>query len=121
MLSIDLTGKRALVTGASDGVGRGVATMLAKAGCHVVGTGRVPLDHSRAQDLITQIQSFGSKAHYLSGDLSKKETPAALVEQAVEFLGGLDIVISNAGLNVFKGVENCSEDDWEFNTYQPIN
>ena len=115
MLNIDLTGKRALVTGASDGVGKGIATMLAKAGCHVVGTGRVSPDHARAQDLLTKIKSLNSDAHYLSGDLTQKEIPAALVEQAVKLLGGLDIVVSNAGLNVFKGVEDCSEDDWQFN------
>jgi len=115
MLNIDLTGKRALVTGASDGVGKGVASMLAKAGCHVVGAGRVPYNHSRAQNLISHLQSFGTEAYYISGDLAKKETPALLVEQAVELLGGLDIVVSNAGLNVFKGVEDCTEDDWQFN------
>jgi NAD(P)-dependent dehydrogenase (short-subunit alcohol dehydrogenase family) len=116
MLNIDLTNKRALVTGASDGVGKGVATMLAKAGCNVVGTGRVSSDHERVQDLMDQIKPFGTDAYYISGDLAKKETPAQLVEQAVELLGGLDIVVSNAGMNVFKGVEDCSEDDWEFNT-----
>ena len=115
MLNIDLTNKRALVTGASDGVGKGVAVMLAKAGCHVVGTGRVSSDHPRAQDLVSQLQACGNEAHYISGDLTAKETPASLVEQAVELLGGLDIVVSNAGLNVFKGVEKCTEEDWQFN------
>ncbi|MCP5538001.1 MAG: SDR family oxidoreductase [Akkermansiaceae bacterium] len=115
MLAIDLSDKRALVTGASDGVGAGVATALAKAGCHVVGTGRVEPDHPRAQKFIDTVASHGRHAHYLSGDLSRAETPALFVQQAAGLLGGLDIVVSNAGLNVFKGTEHCSEEDWSYN------
>ncbi len=115
MLPIDLTDKRALVTGASDGVGAGVANALAIAGCHVVGTGRVEAGHSRAQQFIHNVASHGRAAYYLSGDLSLAETPATFVKQAVDHLGGLDIVISNAGLNVFRGTEHCSEDDWSYN------
>jgi len=114
-LEINLTGKRVLVTGASDGLGKGIAITLAKAGCDVVSTGRVTPDHPRAQELIKSIQDTGRSAHYLQGDLSQKETPARHIKDTVELLGGLDIVVSNAGVNVFKGTEHCSEEDWAFN------
>ncbi|NWK54956.1 SDR family oxidoreductase [Verrucomicrobiaceae bacterium N1E253] len=114
-LEINLAGKRALVTGASDGLGKAIAITLAKAGCDVVGTGRVAPDHERALELLQHLEAQGHRSHYLEGDLSLKQTPAQHVADAVERLGGLDIVISNAGLNIFKGVESCSEEDWEYN------
>lgn len=107
-LSIDLTDKRVLVTGASDGVGAGVARVLAKAGCRVVGTGSVPRDHPRALAFCEAVSPF-----YLSGDLHDPEVPARLVEAAVAALGGLDIVISNAGRNSFHGAAASTEDDWQ--------
>ncbi|MBT8044873.1 MAG: SDR family oxidoreductase, partial [Verrucomicrobiae bacterium] len=114
-LNIDLTGKRALVTGASDGLGKGIAVALAKAGCDVVGTGRVDQDHERVLKLIEEIKAEGREGYYLQGDLSLKEIPAQHVEDTVGLLGGLDLVISNAGLNIFKGTEHCTEEDWDFN------
>jgi NAD(P)-dependent dehydrogenase (short-subunit alcohol dehydrogenase family) len=107
-LSIDLTSKRVLVTGASDGVGAGVARVLAKAGCRVVGTGSVPHDHPRAQAFREAVSPL-----YLSGDLHDPEVPARLVEAAVAALGGLDIVISNAGRNSFHGAAASTEKDWQ--------
>jgi NAD(P)-dependent dehydrogenase (short-subunit alcohol dehydrogenase family) len=106
-LSIDLTNKRALITGASDGVGAGVAKVLAQAGCRVVGTGFVPHDHPRAAAFREAVSP-----HYLSGDLHDPEVPARLVDAAIAALGGLDIVISNAGRNSFHGAAASTEKDW---------
>jgi NAD(P)-dependent dehydrogenase (short-subunit alcohol dehydrogenase family) len=113
MLSIDLTGKRALVTGASDGVGAGVAEVLAHAGCHIAGTGSVASDHPRAISFRENIGRHGVRACYLSGDLREPETPGRLVQEAVSALGGLDIVVSNAGRNAFHGASAASERDWQ--------
>jgi NAD(P)-dependent dehydrogenase (short-subunit alcohol dehydrogenase family) len=112
-LAIDLTGRRALVTGASDGVGAGVAKVLALAGCHVVGTGTVPADHPRAEAFREIVSRQGVSATYLSGDLHDPEIPARLVEEAVAALGGLDIVVSNAGRNAFLGASAASEQEWQ--------
>lgn len=107
-LQIDLTNKRALVTGASDGVGAGVARVLARAGCLVVGTGSVAADHPRARVFRETVSP-----HYRSGDLHDSAVPERLVAEAVDELGGLDIVISNAGRNAFHGAAGSSEQEWQ--------
>jgi NAD(P)-dependent dehydrogenase (short-subunit alcohol dehydrogenase family) len=111
-LEIDLVGKRALVTGASDGVGAAVARVLARAGCRVAGTGRVAADHPRALELLGALRADGQDGVYFSGDLADPVVPARLVDQAAAALGGIDIVISNAGRNDFIGAADASEDDW---------
>ena len=112
-LEINLTGKRALVTGASDGVGAAVARVLAKAGCHVAGTGRVAQDHPRARELLESLRAEGREGVYLTGDLSDPLVPSRLVDETVSALGGLDVVVSNAGCNVFLGAEAATERDWQ--------
>ncbi|MFM7180339.1 MAG: SDR family NAD(P)-dependent oxidoreductase [Verrucomicrobiales bacterium] len=114
-LTIDLTGKRALVTGASDGVGAGVASVLARAGCQVVGTGTVAPDHPRALVFLEEMAKAGVMARYLSGDFRIPAEPARLVEEAVGILGGLDIVVCNAGRNAFSGASSTSEEQWDEN------
>jgi NAD(P)-dependent dehydrogenase (short-subunit alcohol dehydrogenase family) len=113
MLSIDLTGKRALVTGASDGVGAGIAEVLALAGCKVVGTGTVAADHPRAIAFREKAARHGVDVHYLSGDLGDPAVPEQLVDGVVDAFGGLDIVVSNAGRNAFHGASAASEQDWQ--------
>jgi NAD(P)-dependent dehydrogenase (short-subunit alcohol dehydrogenase family) len=112
-LEIDLTGKRALVTGASDGVGAAVARVLARAGCQVVGTGRVAPDHPRAVELLDALRAEGREGIYLTGDLADPAVPARLVDETVSALGGIDIVVSNAGRNDFIGAAEAGEDAWQ--------
>jgi NAD(P)-dependent dehydrogenase (short-subunit alcohol dehydrogenase family) len=113
MLPIDLTGKRALVTGASDGVGAGVAEVLARAGCDIIGTGSVSSDHPRAIAFRETIERHGVRACYLSGDLRDPDTPARLVNESIAAFGGLHIVVSNAGRNAFHGAASTSEQEWQ--------
>jgi len=112
-MHIDLTGKRALVTGASDGVGAGIAEVLARAGCDVVGTGSVAADHPRAVAFRENIERHGVNASYLSGDLRDPAVPAAMIDEALAALGGLDIVVSNAGRNAFLGASAAGEQEWQ--------
>lgn len=112
-LAIDLTGKCALVTGASDGIGAGVARVLARAGCHVVGTGTVPLEHPRAQAFEQVLAREGVRAVYVCCDLREPDVSVSLVGHAVKAMGGLDIVVSNAGRNAFSGATATTGDQWE--------
>jgi NAD(P)-dependent dehydrogenase (short-subunit alcohol dehydrogenase family) len=112
-LSIDLSGKKAFVTGVTDGIGAGIAEFLAKAGCDVAGCGRRSGKEAGAIAFLKSVEEQQKQVHYFSGDLAHKEEPARLVRQAATALGGIDILVSNAGRNVFRGVEECTERDWQ--------
>ncbi|GGR35372.1 SDR family NAD(P)-dependent oxidoreductase [Streptomyces roseolus] len=89
-----LDGARALVTGASRGIGKAVAEALADAGCDVVVTARTP---SALDDTVRAVEERGRKAVVLAGDLAEPGVAADLVDGASAALGGLDVVVHNAG------------------------
>ena len=111
-LEINLTGKRALVTGVSSGIGAAIASALAQAGCDVAGCGSRAADDAGARTFVNVVQAHGRTAHYFSVNLATATGPAEFVNFAAQKLGGLDIVISNAGRNIFKGAAQCTEADW---------
>lgn len=92
---MELSGRRALVTGAGIGIGREVALELARQGADVVLSYHASGDG--AHSAVAEIQSLGQRARALQADLSQIEACFALVEDAVAFLGGLDILVNNAG------------------------
>lgn len=111
-LTVDLAGSTALVTGVSSGIGLGVARSLAESGCRVFGCGRRARDSSGAQAFLDTVTAFGVEAEYRSIDIAEAEAPRKLVEAAVRRFGGLDVVVSNAGRNVFEGVDACDLSAW---------
>lgn len=115
MLNIDLKGKTALVTGVSSGVGQGVAKMLARAGCNISGCGRSLKTTQGVSDFFKIIKNEGANASYSGLNITSEEDQKMLVTKTIEVFGGIDILVSNAGVNVFEGAENCSEEQWNFN------
>ncbi len=90
----DLKGKRAIVSGASRGIGRGIAVELAKAGAEVVINYR---SHPKEADEVVQLcAAAGGKAHKIAADLAQQDQVERLVEESIDTMGGLDIVVSNA-------------------------
>jgi NAD(P)-dependent dehydrogenase (short-subunit alcohol dehydrogenase family) len=93
-----LSGKLALVTGSGTGLGREIALEFARRGADVV------LHYSRsvkgATSAVAEIQAMGRRAIALQADLSQVENCFDLVDRAVEFLGGIDIMMNNAGVTV---------------------
>jgi len=114
-INIDLSNYRALVTGVSSGIGAGIADMLAQAGCDLAGCGLESADSEQAQHFVTTVEGHGRSAFYQSLDISDAKSARAFVDRAATQLGGLDILVSNAGRNFFKGVEKATDTDWESN------
>jgi NAD(P)-dependent dehydrogenase (short-subunit alcohol dehydrogenase family) len=106
----DLSGKVAVVTGAAAGLGRAEAIGLAHAGATVVVNDiAAALD---ASDVIDEITAAGSKAVAVTGDVSQRATADELVSCA-DGLGGLSIVVNNAGITRDRMLFNMSDDDWD--------
>lgn len=104
-----LDGKIALVTGASVGLGQGMALALAEAGadvaCHC-------LKEGEADETCDTIRGLGRRTISVVGDMSDKETPRRVVEETVAEFGRVDILINNAGMIRRTPAVDFSEEDW---------
>jgi NAD(P)-dependent dehydrogenase (short-subunit alcohol dehydrogenase family) len=99
--NLRLDGRAALITGAGRGIGLGIARALASAGCAVA---IQDIEHEVAQAAAAEISSTGARAVALGGDITDLSLPARCIAQAVEALGGLDILVNNAAIQ--------QEKDW---------
>jgi 3-oxoacyl-[acyl-carrier protein] reductase len=93
-MDLRIEGRRALVTGASSGIGRETAKTLAREGAVVVVAGR---NRARTEETARQIEQAGGKALVATGDLTRDEDADAIADLALEALGGIDILVNNAG------------------------
>jgi 2-deoxy-D-gluconate 3-dehydrogenase len=104
----DLTGKVAVVTGANTGIGQAIALALAGAGADIAAVGR-----SSCDETVAHVQALGRKAVFLQADLSTIAPVAGIVEQAVAELGGLHILVNNAGIIRRADSVDFTEADWD--------
>jgi NAD(P)-dependent dehydrogenase (short-subunit alcohol dehydrogenase family) len=104
-----LSNKVAIVTGASRGIGRAIALKLAEDGAAVMLAAR---NAELLKGVRAEIESKGGRAAWLSLDLRKPEAPVLLVEKTIEVLGGIDIVVNNAGATKRGDFLTLSEEDW---------
>lgn len=106
-----LTGKRALVTGASKGIGLEVARSLAASGADVVICGR---DQGQLERALADLQQGAKRANLIAeqADVSRSEEVAKLFENAEKALGGLDILVNNAGVGVFRPAADLTVEEW---------
>lgn len=105
-----LSNKVAIVTGASRGIGRAIALKLAEDGVAVMMAAR---NAELLKDAQVEIENKGGKAAWLSLDLREPETPSLLVGKTIEVLGGIDIVVNNAGATKRGDFLTLGEDDWQ--------
>ena len=109
MSLFDLTGKTALVTGASRGLGRGFANALARAGADLAVTSR---DAAQVRDTCAEIEALGRRAVPIALDVRDESSIRQAVDAAHAALGRIDILINNAGVNVRKRAADVTWDDW---------
>jgi glucose 1-dehydrogenase len=89
-----LSGKKALVTGAGMGIGQGIALELARQGADVA----VHYAHTEPEETVKEIENSGTRYTTVQGDLSKTGECEQVVEEAADSLGGLDVLVNNAGV-----------------------
>ena len=104
-----LTGKVALVTGASSGIGEAAALALAAEGAAVAVSGR---RRERLENLVTRIERAGGKGLALPGDVAVEADATRAVADTVARYGRLDVLVNSAGVNEAGGVESLSLDAW---------
>src|SRR5580692_3415543 len=109
---LDLTGKVALITGASSGIGAATAAVFADLGAHVaIGYHK---NRQGAEDVCHKIAATGAKVGAIQADMRKSAEIARMVESAVEQLGPIDILVNNAGSLVARiSITKITEEGWD--------
>lgn len=104
----DLSGKKAIVTGGSKGIGRAVALALAEQGAEIIVVSR---NLKQAQTVVREIEDLDTKALAVSVDVSDREQVERLMRSIVPAFGGLDIFINNAGITVMKHLTETTPEE----------
>ena len=106
----DLTGRSALVTGGSKGLGRAMATALAHAGAELVLASR---HEDELASAAADLRALGTRVEYVVADLAQREDVERLAREAVTRLGKIDIFLNNAGSNCPQPIDQIRDDDWD--------
>lgn len=112
-MELGLTGKRAVVTAASQGLGRAIATELVREGCHVViSSRRQPVLDEVAKQITRATGVAGDRVYPVAADVSRLTDIEALIADATNRLGGLDVLVTNAGGPPAGNFEQVSDNQW---------
>jgi len=98
------------VSGATSGIGEAAARLLAAEGASVVIAG---IDEERGRAVALEIASAGGRAVFHACDVSREEAVRASIDRAACELGGLHVLVNNAGIILVKLLDECTRDDWE--------
>lgn len=109
-MTMRLTNKVAVVTGAAQGIGEGIARVFADEGASAV---IADIQDDAGEAVAAAIRQSGGRAEYVHADVTSESDVRQLVEQTVRRLGRLDIVVNNAGTAVVGSVEECTVEDWD--------
>ncbi|MGI9435970.1 MAG: SDR family NAD(P)-dependent oxidoreductase [Geminicoccaceae bacterium] len=105
-----LTGKTALITGASKGIGLEICAVLADAGADIAAVARAPDGLAEAKAKVT---SAGRECLLIEADMSTKEGPVQAAEQALSHFGEVDILVNNAGISRVASLLEATAEDWD--------
>jgi NAD(P)-dependent dehydrogenase (short-subunit alcohol dehydrogenase family) len=108
---LDFTGKVAIITGSSGGIGEGIALRFAEAGAAVVVNYRSNTEG--AQGVVDQIKANGGKAIAIQADVAQREEVEQLIAQTVDAFGRLDVIVNNAGLQGLAFLMDMTDEDWD--------
>ena len=109
-MNTELAGRTALVTGATSGIGRAVATRLAAMGAHVIVSGR---DRARGEKAVAELRGSGARADFIAADLADLADVRRLAREAEAVTGGIDILVNNAGFAPLGPTADIGEDTFE--------
>src|SRR6202008_2492117 len=115
-MTTELSGKTALVTGGTSGIGRAAALALARLGARVAVSGR---DEQRGNEAVKEIIAAGGQGEFISAELKDAASARDLAARAIEQLGEVDILVNTAGMYPFGATETMTEMD--FNAVFDIN
>jgi gluconate 5-dehydrogenase len=113
----DLSGKKAIVTGGSKGLGLAMAAGLASAGADILLVNRTAADGEKAADALSE--AFGVRVLSFAADISKEEHTEAMAAHALNQFGQIDILINSAGINIRGAIDELSLES--FNQVQSVN
>jgi len=105
-----LSGKKALVTGGSKGIGAAIAVVLAQAGADVVIVGR---DQAGLAEVAQLVEAVGQRCVVLEADLATVDQPRQAAEAARQAFGGIDILVNNAGIARIDALDTLSVEAWD--------
>ena len=106
-----LEGKKAIVTGGSRGIGRAIALMYAKEGADVLVN--YHSNDAAAKDTVAEIEKLGRKGVAVAADVANYKSAQSMVDECVKQLGGVDIVVNNAGISKPSMLLKMKEEDWD--------
>ena len=109
MRLFDLTGRVAIITGGNGGIGLGMATGLCEAGAHAVLVGR---SGDKGRSAVASLAGRGWKASFIEADITDEAACRAVAAETEASLGGVDILINNAGIAIRKAPEDYTLDEW---------
>jgi NAD(P)-dependent dehydrogenase (short-subunit alcohol dehydrogenase family) len=108
--SFALTGKRALVTGGNRGLGRAFALALAEAGADVAIAAR---DAERNAAVVAELEAVGRRGFAVQADITVRADVTRMVAEVTEALGGIDVLVNNAGIAIHRPALEVPDDEWQ--------
>jgi NAD(P)-dependent dehydrogenase (short-subunit alcohol dehydrogenase family) len=103
-------GKVALITGAASGIGLGIAARFAEEGAQVA---MLDIDAEAGQRIAGELREHGADVRFFQSDVSSEAEVQSAVTRVVEEFDGIDCVVNNAGINIVKGIEESTGEDWD--------